>query len=64
MTMLPSLMLGHMILTESLTAILALFVPWCYTSAFVTLFQVSNQPRQRHSIGRDVNSLSLSLDWA
>src|SRR4029077_9436943 len=39
MTMLPSLMLRHMIFAKGLGAILTLFVLWCYTSAFITLFQ-------------------------
>src|SRR2546421_12503467 len=39
-TMLPSLMLGHMIFTESLAAILTLLVLLRYTSAFVTFFQI------------------------
>ena len=39
MTVLPSLMLGHMIFAESLAAILTLLVLLRYTSAFVTFFQ-------------------------
>ena len=40
MTMLPSLMLGHMILAKSLAAILTLLVLLRYTSAFITFFQI------------------------
>jgi hypothetical protein len=61
MTMLPSLMLRHMILAESLTAILALFVLQCYTSAFFTLFQVSNQPRTETLHGQRCEWFKLEL---
>jgi hypothetical protein len=40
MTMLPSLMLGHMIFAKSLAAILTLLVLLRYTSAFITFFQI------------------------
>jgi hypothetical protein len=40
MTMLPRLMLGHMIFAKSLAAILTLFVLLRYTSAFITFFQI------------------------
>jgi len=43
MTMLPSLMLGHMIFAKSLAAILTLLVQQCYTAAFDAFFQMSNQ---------------------
>jgi len=41
MTMLPSLMLWHMIFAESLAAILTFLVPRCYTSTFIAFFQMS-----------------------
>jgi len=40
MTMLPSLMFGHMIFAKSLAAILTLLVLLRHTPAFVTFFQV------------------------
>ena len=43
MTMLPSLVLGHMIFAKGLAAILTLFVLLCYASAFGAFFQMSNQ---------------------
>jgi hypothetical protein len=43
MTMLPSLVLGHMIFAKGLAAILTLLVQQCYTSAFDAFFQMSNQ---------------------
>jgi hypothetical protein len=43
MTVLPGLVLGHMIFAKSFAAILTLFVLLCYTSAFITFFQMSNQ---------------------
>src|SRR2546425_9645540 len=43
MTMLPSLVLGHVIFAKSLAAILTLLVQWCHTSAFDAFFQMSNQ---------------------
>jgi len=41
MTMLPSLMLWHMIFAESLAAILTFLVLRCYTSTFIAFFQMS-----------------------
>ena len=40
MTMLPSLVLGHMIFAECLAAILTLLVLLRYASAFVTFVQI------------------------
>jgi hypothetical protein len=40
MTMLPSLVLGHMIFAKCLAAIFTLLVLLCYTSAFVTFVQI------------------------
>jgi hypothetical protein len=42
-TMLPSLVLGHVIFAKGLAAILTLLVQQCYTAAFGAFFQVSNQ---------------------
>ncbi len=55
MTMLPSLMLGHMIFAESLAAILALLVLLRCTPAFVTFFQIkptSNGDNTKDNCGR------------
>jgi len=43
MTVLPSLVLGHVIFAKSLATIFTLLVQKCYASAFGTFFQMSNQ---------------------
>jgi len=62
-TMLPSLMLGHMIFTERLAAILTLLVLLRYTSALVTFFQIK-QLRTETMLMIIAGGLSLSLDRA
>ena len=64
MTMLPSLMLGHMIFAESLAAILTLLVLLRYTSAFVTFFQIKPTSAGDNIFMIIVGGLSLSLDRA
>src|SRR6266487_2435959 len=63
MTMLPSLMFGHMIFAESLAAILTLLVLWRYTSTFVTFFQIKSTSNGDNT-DDNRGSLSLSLDGA
>ena len=55
MTMLPSLVFGHMIFAESLAAILTHLVLLRYTSAFVTFVQIkptSNRDNTDDNRGR------------
>jgi hypothetical protein len=64
MTMLPSLVLWHMIFAEGLSAVLTLLVLLRCSSTFITFFQVSNQPRTETIRTVILGGLSLSLDRA
>jgi hypothetical protein len=62
MTMLPNLMLRHVILAKGLAAILTLLVLLRYASALGAFFQMSNQRCRGAPKKSRVTGLSLSLD--